>query len=984
MGAQIRVEGTTIGAQTNAEGTYSISGAPVGSRFLSVRRVGYTPQRVALDVSLAGTSQNFSLRAVPTTLNEVVVTALGGTTEKRSLGTAQQSIAGPVIAETQRENFINALQGRVAGVQVNSTSGTPGASSSIVIRGISSLSSSNQPLIIVDGLPLDNKTINTNNLASATNGNTDVANRGVDFTNRASDVNPEDIENLVVLKGPEAAALYGIDAANGAIVITTKRGRAGRAAIEYSNSFRVESVRGQPEVQHVYQPLVGTTSFFGPAYPDTTKFFDNVSGFFRKAYTQKHNLAFSGASPDNRINYRLSTSLTNQAGVVPNSMYSRTNVTGASQLQVNKALNVDFSLAYTHAKNRQPFKGGVVSGDPGPLVGLLLWPANDNAQDYLTVAGTRRRLLATSAEVDNPYFSVNRNLLTSNNNRFITNLGFKLVPTQWLSVKSNIGVDAYVNQNLMVRHPESRLGLTLNGVLEDVNDITKNLSEQTVVNVTPGATWRGFSITGLVGQSANEYRNTLDDILGYNFIDPNFVSGNNTTNRTSRTVISQRRLLSAFGSTTLSFKEYLYITATGRNDWTSTIPKERNSFFYPSLSMSFVFSDAFPGIGKFMTGKVRAAYAEVGRDAPPYAYRTALEYKLSSYGGYGYTFWGPNPELKPEFAVSREIGTELGFMDDRFGLDFTVYRKQTRDQIILNIRNSYATGFVLENLNGGSTRNSGTEITLRGTPLRSSPVSWDFIVNFDKSHGKTLALPHKLPEFYNSDTWLYGAVRNGTGPGMSTMSLTGNWYIRNKAGELLIDPSSGLPVRSTDYLDAGYDRQPKYTMGITNTFRGGPFTLSSLVDIRHGGDVFNATEHYLTIRGLSKRTLDRNTPIVVPGVLRDGKENTANPTRNTIVIVPSVQTSYYTNMSEELFIEKGVNWFRLKDITLSYKLPERLMQNSSIFLTAVDLYMKTNYSGLDPIVNGNTAAVGGSGAVGVDFGNFAPPRAFNFGLRLTR
>lgn len=989
-GAQVRIEGTALGTQTGIDGSFTISGAPIGARAVTVRRVGYVPERISLSVSIAGATQNFALRAVPTTLNEVVVTALGESAEKRSLGTAQQTVKGAEIAETQRENFINALQGRVAGVSVTSTSGVPGASSSIVIRGVSSISSSNQPLFIVDGLPLDNKTINTNNLASGTSSATDVANRGVDFTNRAADLNPEDIENLVVLKGPEASALYGIDAANGAIVITTKRGGRGIGGMEYSNSFRFERVRGAPEVQRVFAPsgfanTSSSFSYFGAPYSDTTKFFNNIDGFFQTALTKKHNLAFSGRSTDSRITYRLSTSLTDQKGVIPNTMYSRVNLTGASSAQVFKSLNMDFSLAYTGANNRQPMKGGASSGDPGPLVGLLLWPATDDASDFLSAAGTRRRLNALSgSEVDNPYFSVKKNLLSARNNRIVGNVTARYTPFGWGNLKSTIGVDSYTGQNLMVRHPESRLGISNNGVLEDWSDITRNINAQTILSFTQRDVFGGFTLKGLVGNSVSDSKNTLDDILGTGFLDPNFVSGNNTSTRTTRTVITQRRLLSAYGSATLGFSDWWYTTVTGRNDWTSTIPKERNSFFYPSVSTSIIISDAIPSIGRLVTAKLRAAYAEVGKDAPAYAYKPALEFKTSPYGGYGYGFWGPNPDLRPEFAISKEIGTELSMLDDRLGLDFTAWRKETRDQIVLNIRGSYATGFVLFNLNGAATRNNGLEITLKGTPIRTPGFSWDIVTNFDRSHGKTISLPHQLPESYLSDTWLYGGVRNGTQPGLSTMSLTGTFYLRTKLGELLIDPSSGLPVRSSDFIDAGYDRQPKWQMGITNSFKRGPFSLRTLFDIRHGGDVYNATEHFLTTRGLSLRTLDRNTPRIIPGVLRDGKENSGTPTRNTILIVPASQTGYYTNMSEELFIEKNINWFRVRDVTLDYRLPARLIRNTSVFITGTDLYMKTNYTGLDPVVNGNSAAVGGSGSVGIDFGNFPAPRAWNFGLRLNR
>jgi hypothetical protein len=232
-----------------------------------------------------------------------------------------------------------------------------------------------------------------------------------------------------------------------------------------------------------------------------------------------------------------------------------------------------------------------------------------------------------------------------------------------------------------------------------------------------------------------------------------------------------------------------------------------------------------------------------------------------------------------------------------------------------------------------------------------------------------------------SDTWLYGNVRNGVAPGLSTMSLTGLYYLKNNQGQLLIDPATGLPLRSTTFIDAGYDRQPKFTIGITNTFKYKRASLDFLVDLRRGGDVFNATQHYLTQRGLSPLTLDRDTPRVIPGVLRDGKENSSNPTANSIVVVPSVQPLYYQNISEELFIEKNINWVRLRDVTLSYGLPDRYLNGIRLFVTATDLALWTNYSGLDPIVNGNTAAVGGSGAAGIDFGNFPMPRGLNIGVK---
>jgi TonB-linked SusC/RagA family outer membrane protein len=982
-GASIVVKGTNLSTSSSATGNYSIRAS--AGQVLQFRAIGH---RLVERTVGSETVINVQLRRVAANLEEIVVTTLGESVVKRAIGTAQQTVQGAELAQTTRENFVNALQGRVAGVEVVSSSGVPGASSMITIRGVSSISTSSQPLMILDGLPLDNKTLNTGVLASDAPGSTVAfSNRGLDFTNRASDLNPDNIESVVVLKGPEAAALYGIDAANGAIVITSKRGR-GPRGFAYSNSFRVEATRARPQIQRVYGPTSLTsgqpTSFFyfGAPYAAGTQFYDNVDGFFRTALTQRHNLSFSGAEQDNRFTYRLAAGVDRQAGVVRKSNYKRVNLTAASQGQITDWLKADVMMEYAYVSNDQPWKG-----DGGPLIGLLVWPQTDDAREYLTAAGTRRRVTAAaaaSAEVDNPYFSIEKNRSNAKNNRILANAGLVLTPVTWGSLKTNLGVDGYTNELLIMRHPESALGSNANGILDQADDVTRSLNAQTLLTINPISLAKSLSLSGLVGNQINDYKSTTTAVKGQDFLDPNFVSVNNTLLRTTRTTISHRRLFGLYGQATLDYKRYLYLTLTGRNDWTSTIPRERNSFFYPAASSSFIFSDAFPAVRRLLTGKLRAAIAEVGRDARPYAYRAVLESKTTANGGYGYGFTGPNVHLRPEFARSYELGTELGFLNDRVGLDVTWYRKTTRDAIVNDVRGSYATGYILFNLNGADIRNQGLEVTLKATPVLQRNFSWDVLANFDRTRGRTLSLPNNFPESYVSDTWLFGNVRNGTAKGMSTRSLTGLFYLRNNKGQLLISPTTGLPLRSPSFIDAGYDRQPDWTMGLTNSFRYKRLALDFLLDFRRGGDVFNATEHYLTARGLSMRTLDREQPRVIEGVLRDGKEDTDNPTKNTIVVIPAVQTDYYTTMSEELFIEKDINWVRLRDVTLRWTLPGRYLnaREASVFLTATDLFLITNYSGLDPIVNGNTAAVGGSGAAGIDYGNFPIPRGISFGLSI--
>ncbi|SMD04831.1 SusC/RagA family TonB-linked outer membrane protein [Pedobacter nyackensis] len=983
--ASVKIKGTPSAVQTNAFGLYSVK-AKVGD-VLVFSYIGLIPE----ERTVGGADMiNVALKPDNQSLNEVVVTALGRTTTRRSLGTSEQTVKGADIAETQRENFVNALQGRVAGVEVTTSSGVPGSSASITIRGVSSISGSNQPLMIVDGLPIDNKTLNTSAFFSEISSNTSQANRTVDFTNRSSDINPEDIESLVVLKGPEAAALYGIDAANGAIVITTKRGKPGVSTIDYSNSFRIETPRGKPEVQKKYGvSALSTNSFyyFGNEYPTGTTFYDNIDGFFQTALTQKHNLSLSGGAE--RMSYRISSSFTNQNGVIPNSVYDRINLTGATQATLNSWLKTDLSISYTYSNNDQPRKGA-----GGPLIGLLVWPQTDNAKEYLNPLGARRRLttLGAGSEIDNPYFNVNKNLSNSKVNRVLSNFGVTIMPAKWFNIKSNIGIDSYTSQNLVFRHPESAAGFAFKGIIDVANDMTRNISMQNLFNLNRIDIAKGLSFDATLGHSFQDLRSNTDASYGENFLEPDFISVNNTYIRNARNTQARRRLVSFFGRATLNYNDYLYVTGTFRNDRTSTIPIERYSFNYPSVSASFVFTDvpAFKGLkgGVLTSGKLRAAYAEVGKDAKPYAYVPALEYKATVGGGYGLGFTGPNPGLKPEFATSYEFGTELSFFNDRLGLDLTVYKKVTTDQIINDIRGSYATGYILFNLNGGSTRNKGVEISLTGSPIRKKNFEWNIQANFEKATGIVTGLPNSLPESYVSDTWLFGNVRNGNSVGKSTRSLTGLFYLRNDNGQLLIDATTGLPYRSTVFFDAGYDRQPDFSIGLTNRFSFNNFSLSFLLDIRKGGDILNATEQFLTSRGLSNRTLDRDVPRVIDGVLRDGLENTANPTRNNIVVVPRYQTTYYTEISEELFIEKDINWVRLRDVTLNYRIPSSILKkqnfikNASVFVTGTDLFLITNYSGMDPVVNGNSAAVGGSGGVGIDYGNFPIPAGINFGVKI--
>jgi len=407
--------------------------------------------------------------------------------------------------------------------------------------------------------------------------------------------------------------------------------------------------------------------------------------------------------------------------------------------------------------------------------------------------------------------------------------------------------------------------------------------------------------------------------------------------------------------------------------------------------LSFIFTelDAFKGFKDVLTyGKLRASVAEVGKDARPYSIRPFYTNALTTGGGFRYGFTGPSLDLKPEITTSYEYGLELKFFKNRLGIDATYFNKTSKDQIVQNLRLSYATGFVLMTFNAGEIQNEGIELQLNATPVQTENFSWDILANYTKNWSELVSLPGDVSEFYNSDTWLYGNVRLGSRVGGSLTTFTGYDFERNDDGEVLINPSNGLPILDTSEWIVVGDRNPDFSVGLTNTLRYKNFSLNFLLDFRVGGDVYNATEHYLTTRGLSKRTLDRETPRIVSGVLKDGNEN-VNPTENNIPIDLYRNSSYWSSIyPHQSFIEKDINWVRLRDVTFSYNFSSdilsstKFLRTASVFVTGTDLFLLTNYSGLDPVASGNSAAVGGAGGAGIDYGNFPLPRGLNIGMRV--
>ncbi len=995
-GVTVVVKGTTRATVTDIDGKYEID-AKTGET-LVVSLVGYTQQEITISQS----KMDVQLKGGDSQLGEVLVTAAFGLTEnQRKMNYNVQTVKGEELVATNRDNFLEALQGRVSGLTITTTGGVAGSSTLIQLRGVSSIGGNNQPLIVLDGLPIDNSTFSQGGLVS------DQANRQNDYSSRIADINPNDIESVTVLKGPEAAALYGSQGSSGAILITTKRAAKSRGKINYSSTFGYDEVYRLPQTQKqfirgfngVFDP--NATSFFGPSLPDTMKVYDNVNNFFQKGSRQIHNLSFESGT--DRMTFLLSGMYNKRNNVIPNTnldMFSL-RLSGTAKLLEN--LDLTSSVGYINSFNRKP-----TWGDLGIVTNLYRWPFYDDITNYLNPDGSRRRLQTTTAEFDNPYFNVQKIVNTDATRRLFANSGLTLTATPWLKFITKFGTDFYTTNGSFFMHPESNAGIVARGYVENYNLGVRNLNGNLlgVINKTFNDK---FSFDATLGTSVDDNDVQISSVRGERLYDNSFNSLNNTdpTTQRQRYTVRQKRLVGAFAKADFAFYDMLFLTVTGRNDWSSTLPVNNRSYFYPSASFGFEFSKLLKNTTWLSYGKLRAATAKSGKDAPPQIVQPALSAQASTGGGFIYGVVGGNPNLKPEFVTSQEIGVDLRFFKSRVKLDVSAFKYVRSDQIVQQ-RLSYGTGFIIGLLNGGSFSSQGIDGQLTIIPIQKKDFTWEIINNFTKNSTTVRNLPADQIEYYNSDTWLLGNARasatlntaglqaafpttnldyNKSGAGSAT-AIGGYSYLRNKNGDVMVSPSTGLPVINGNFLPIG-DRQPDFTLGIINNFKYKGIGLSFNVDIRKGGDVYNGNELYFFRIGLSNRFLNRTQPYVFNGVLRDGKENSDAPTPNSIQVTPQTRSDFYGAFPESEFVEKDINWLRIRDLSLSYRFPKSVLskvktfENLSVFVTVNDLFMVTNYTGADPAVNGTTATSAGVGAWGFDFGKLGAPRSITFGLRTT-
>ena len=988
-GASVTVKGKSAGVKTDEQGNFTINA--VKGDVLIISYIGFEAQQVTIKDAV-----NIRVRMQRTdkTMEEVVV-AMDIKRNSRELGYSVQTVKGDELQETQRENFVNSLQGRIAGLTVNQTSGAAGSSSQIVLRGFNSLSLDNSPLFVIDGVIADNSTLHEGSeMGLASNGN----NRSNDYSNRISDINPNDIASITVLKGPEATALYGSQASSGAIIITTKKAKpTGKINVSYDNAFRIQTIRKLPETNKEYSG--GTNGVpqsiftaFGPKYPDGTQLYDNVNAFFRTGFSQTHNVS-AGYGKKN-TSFIFSGSYFDQESNIPTNTYKRINFRLANTTKIGKYVEITPSISYINTTNDKPLRGA-----SGYLLNLLVWPSNDDINDWKTIDGLKKPLYNSNPnfELDNPFYNVYKNRSTDRTDRMLATLGININPTPWLLLAGRFGYDNYKTDGY-IRYDSMSFYLSRPQKGRQDNYFRKYYGYNHTITATAKKSLGKFNGRLMVGTMWQDYETQQYSVVGYNLSDFNSKDSSATDPATrirlsnslnGKPNYSIRRSIAYFGEASVNWKSMIFFTYTHRFEQSSIFPTQSRNYNYPAGSVSVIVSDLLPVLKtkNILTyWKLRGSLASTARSSSPYANQSILDPRQSSGGGYSYGFTNNNPLLEPEIQNTFEIGSEFRILKDRISIDATYYNTKNKNLIVEQFRASYGTGYVLNTLNVGANQNQGVEIAVNLNVIKNKNFSWSSRLNFNKMWNKVLELPANVPEFYQSDTWLYANARGGLVVGGATTTITSFGYARNNEGKILISPITGLPIIDQNFRVRG-NRNPDFTLGFVNNMAYKNLRLSFLWDLKVGGDIFNATDRYLTTQGRSTRTSDRTTARVIDGVLMDGLENTATPTKNNISIIPYYNQAYYTTMPEEEFIEKDVNWLRLRDISLSYSFNKnvykrlKILNGLSAFVTVNDLILITNYSGTDPQVNGNTAGSRGVGSFGFDYGNIGTAVSINLGLR---
>ncbi|SIN83806.1 SusC/RagA family TonB-linked outer membrane protein [Algoriphagus halophilus] len=985
-GVSIVIQGTTTGTVTNIDGEYSIN-VPNSESVLVFSFIGFETQNVTVGAS---TQLDVSLATSTSDLDEFIVTAFGISQEKKALGYSAQSIDSEAITTTRQPNVVNALQGQVAGVQVTNSGGAPGQSARIIIRGINSLdpSADNQPLFVVDGVPVDNSTVESTGTP-----------RGM--TNRIADINPNDIETMSVLKGAAATALYGVRAANGAVIITTKKGKSGQMQVNISSSFGVDELVKKPRLQDQYgQGFSGerNDSSFWPSWganiaeenDPTYVYQDNWTNAFNTGKTFDNSINISGGN--DKATFYGSFGRLNQEGIIPFSTWERTTAKLSGTVKASEKFNFSGSFNYSNSGgNRVPHDRF--------LERMMYWSETTDVTDYINEDGTMKTYGNT-----NPIYDARFATYEDNVNRLIGNLNLNYSPTDWLMFSYRLGTDFYSDSRTEITPGpmgiDGEQPLSSQGSMEETRINSRDLNSN--FYITLKKQWNEDWNTQLrLGNDVFERKYDRVSASGSNFVIPGFYNLSNTSQIFASQGKSIRRLVGFYGDLMVDYKNFLFLNITGRNDISSTLPKDNNSFFYPSVNLGYVFSESFDLPSWFTFGKLRGSWAQVGKDTNPHilgaTFVSPSIFPLNGQVGFSKNSVFGDPNLKPERTTSIEFGTQLAFFNNRLNFDMTYYKSNAADQII-PVPISDATGFSSYITNAGEIENRGFEFVIGGTPVERGDFRWDVTANLTTNKNEVKSIREGIDQIVVGSQFGYAGstVTMILKEGQAYGNIYGASYVRPDAdpdSEVLdrslpvLIGSNGFPVRTGSQLILG-NAVPKFFGGLRNQFTYKGLELSFLIDFRTGLEQYDQFGNFLSAFGKQEDSERRNDIVVFPGVLEDGSQNTKEvwlgqgEGPDGVNYGAGYWRNYYRGSSENFV--NDASFIKLRNITLAYSLQPQVLEKTPfrslrVSLAANNIILSTPWDGFDP--ESFSSGAGGN-AIGFTGLGFPGVQSYYFTLNL--
>jgi TonB-linked SusC/RagA family outer membrane protein len=1011
-GVNIVVEGTTIGAVSDAQGKYTLS-VPPSATTLIFSFIGYKTESVAIGNQ---TEISMQLTADIRTLGEVVVTAFGIEKEKKAIGFATQELSTKDLTDARDVNVANYLTGKVAGVQVGLSASGVGGSSKVTIRGFSSLTGENQPLYVVDGFPLDNTKY----------GEGEVYTNGRDFGDGIGNINPQDIESINVLKGPNATALYGSRGANGVILITTKSGKVGKGiAVEINSNVTIDKLNLFPKLQNKYMTgyedlnLYGNTvningtdyldipswhyESMGPpmdgrllvnpfVYPgtDPTTFKllpqpeNNVRDFFETGVVTNNSVAVSGGTE--KSSARLSVNNMTIKGIVPNHKEDQQSVTLRALTNVTDKLSFEGKANYVHKNTDNPPGLGVFSANNvvNDLAAMGRYVPMDFLKEYYEKTGEAGSWPGVSV---NPYYLVNENKDNAERDRIISFVSAKYQFTSWLNLMARSGIDFYSERRIQKRPVGSPNGIS--GRLVDQTFLTKESNSDVLLTAAKDNLARNFSGTLSLGASISKRSYRQQGWEGTDFKVPDIYHVSNARNVIPSYSFVSREIQSVYASGELGFKNYLFLDVTGRNDWSSTLGENNYSFFYPSVSASFIFTDAFNIHSRILSlGKLRASYAEAGNDGAAYLTQSGYTLDSTPFNGQSLAYQSNTIalfDLKNELKKSVEFGADLRFLGDRVGLDVTYYKSNTENQIV-PITVSAASGYTTKIVNAGNIENKGIELTLRATPVQlQNGLNWDLSFNYARNQSTVIELAPGIETFFLNGTAQAAQIEARTGERFG--NIVGYKYKRAPDGQIIVAPD-GSYMREDDMSILG-NITPKWIGGLNNTINFKGLSLNFLIDFVQGNEITSDTKYRMIANGTAKFTEQyREHSEPLPGVVEVTDED-GNVTYAPNTTLVDGQTAWSTRawgqISEEFVLDGS--FIMLREVVLGYSFKPSLLQKTpfnAIRLSIVGRnlwYIEEHMQdmGISPETNLNTRA----GTTGVEVFSLPTTRSYGLNLNLT-